>query len=130
MAEAAKRLITALFLFLGLGAAVAAQDWPTKTVRVVVPFGPGSTPDIVTRLVAEGLQQKYPGSAFLVPSLGQATISAPILWRRPRRMDRRSASVLAARSQSTPCCSRGCRTIRARTSRLLLNWSRNRACSR
>jgi len=66
MAEAAKRLITALFLSLGLGAAVAAQDWPTKTVRVVVLFGPGSTPDIVARLVAEGLQQKYPGSAFLV----------------------------------------------------------------
>jgi tripartite-type tricarboxylate transporter receptor subunit TctC len=32
----------------------------------VVPFGPGSTPDIVARLVVEGLQQKYPGSAFLV----------------------------------------------------------------
>lgn len=62
----AKRLIAALFLSLGLGAAVAAQDWPTKTVRVVVPFGPGSTPDIVARLVAEGLQQKYPGSTFLV----------------------------------------------------------------
>src|SRR5215510_11159797 len=66
MAEAAKRLITALFLSLGLGAAVAAQDWPTKTVRVVVLFGPGSTPDIVARLVAEGLQQKYPASAFVI----------------------------------------------------------------
>jgi tripartite-type tricarboxylate transporter receptor subunit TctC len=62
----AKRLISVLFLSLGLSAAVAAQDWPTKTVRVVVPFGPGSTPDIVARLVVEGLQQKYPGSAFLV----------------------------------------------------------------
>ena len=31
-----------------------------------MPFGPGSTPDIVARLVVEGLQQKYPGSAFLV----------------------------------------------------------------
>jgi tripartite-type tricarboxylate transporter receptor subunit TctC len=66
MYRLAKRLIAALFLFLGLGAAVVAQDWPTKTVRVVVPFGPGSTPDIVARLVAEGLQQKYPGSTFLV----------------------------------------------------------------
>jgi tripartite-type tricarboxylate transporter receptor subunit TctC len=66
MYRLAKRLIAALFLSLGLSAAVAAQDWPTKTVRVVVPFGPGSTPDIVARLVVEGLQQKYPGSAFLV----------------------------------------------------------------
>jgi tripartite-type tricarboxylate transporter receptor subunit TctC len=66
MYRSAKCLIAALFLSLGLSAAVGAQDWPTKTVRVVVPFGPGSTPDIVARLVVEGLQQKYPGSAFLV----------------------------------------------------------------
>src|SRR5262249_3687644 len=45
---------------------VPAQDWPTRTVRIVVPFGPGSTPDIVARLVADGLQQKYPATAFVV----------------------------------------------------------------
>jgi len=35
-------------------------------VRIVVPFGAGSTPDIVARLVAEGLQQKYPTTTFVV----------------------------------------------------------------
>jgi tripartite-type tricarboxylate transporter receptor subunit TctC len=56
-------------LFAALLAALSpaqAQDWPGKTVRIVVPFGPGSTPDIVARLVADHLQQKYPNSAFVI----------------------------------------------------------------
>jgi tripartite-type tricarboxylate transporter receptor subunit TctC len=36
----------------------AAQDWPNKQVRMIVPFGPGSTPDIVTRVVADQLQKR------------------------------------------------------------------------
>ena len=53
-------------LLLGAATPALAQIWPAKTVRIVVPFGPGSTPDIVARLVADGLQQKYPASAFVV----------------------------------------------------------------
>ncbi len=33
-------------------------NWPEKPVRIVVPFGPGSTPDKVARIVADGLQQR------------------------------------------------------------------------
>lgn len=61
-----KGAIGALLLLLAGAAPVPAQDWPTKTVRIVVPFGPGSTPDIVARLVADGLQQKYPTVGFIV----------------------------------------------------------------
>jgi tripartite-type tricarboxylate transporter receptor subunit TctC len=59
----------ASLLFAALLAALSpaqAQDWPGKTVRIVVPFGPGSTPDIVARLVADHLQQKYPASSFVI----------------------------------------------------------------
>ncbi len=59
------RLALALLgLLLGLAPA-AAQDWPTKTVRIIVPFGPGSTPDIVGRLIADHLQQKL-GQPFVI----------------------------------------------------------------
>src|SRR5215831_3134730 len=58
--------IGAFLLVLAAATSASAQDWPAKTVRIVVPFGPGSTPDIIARLVADGLQQKYPASAFVV----------------------------------------------------------------
>jgi len=42
-----------------------AQDWPTRTVRIIVPFGPGATPDTIARLVADRLQQRL-GQNFVV----------------------------------------------------------------
>jgi tripartite-type tricarboxylate transporter receptor subunit TctC len=43
----------------------AAQDWPSKPVKIVVPFGPGSTPDVVARLIANHLQGKL-GQPFVI----------------------------------------------------------------
>ena len=43
----------------------AAQNWPTRTVKIIVPFGPGSTPDMVARLIADRLQQKL-GQTFVI----------------------------------------------------------------
>src|SRR3954466_47488 len=59
------RTVAALF---GLVLAVlpaAAQEWPTKPVRIVVPFGAGSTPDVVARLIADHLQKKL-GQPFVI----------------------------------------------------------------
>jgi tripartite-type tricarboxylate transporter receptor subunit TctC len=41
------------------------QDWPEKTVRLIVPFAAGATPDIVARLLAEKLQSAL-GETFIV----------------------------------------------------------------
>jgi len=60
------RLIAALGLLCAASLPGLAQGWPAKTVRILVPFGAGSTPDIVARIVADGLSKKYPQSTFLV----------------------------------------------------------------
>src|SRR5580692_8757192 len=36
-----------------------AQQWPTHTVRLVLPFGPGSGADTAARLIIDKLQQKW-----------------------------------------------------------------------
>ena len=61
-----RRVATSIFLLLATALPAIAQDWPAKTVKIVVPFGAGSTPDIIARVIADQLGQKYPGSAFVV----------------------------------------------------------------
>jgi len=59
-----KIVVAVLALFIAALPA-AAQDWPTKPVKIVVPFGPGSTPDVVARLIADHLQKKL-GQPFII----------------------------------------------------------------
>lgn len=35
-----------------------AQEWPTKPVKIVVPFAPASTPDTLARVLAQKLQER------------------------------------------------------------------------
>src|SRR3712207_3237463 len=55
----------ALVAVLAAATAAGAQQWPTGTVSIVVPFGPGSTPDIAARILAERLQARL-GQSFVV----------------------------------------------------------------
>ncbi len=59
------RFVLVLLGLLFATAPVAAQDWPSKPVKIVVPFGPGSTPDVVARLIANHLQEKL-GQPFVI----------------------------------------------------------------
>jgi tripartite-type tricarboxylate transporter receptor subunit TctC len=60
-----KRCIATIVALLFGTLAAFAQQWPGKTVRIIVPFGAGSTPDVVARLIAAGLQ-KETGGTFIV----------------------------------------------------------------
>lgn len=48
-----------------LSGAVAAQDFPTKTVRLVIGFPPGGANDIIARLIAPKLSESL-GAPFIV----------------------------------------------------------------
>ena len=51
----AGRCVGTALLCCVLGAPAFAQQWPARPVRVIVPFPPGQTADIVTRLITEPL---------------------------------------------------------------------------
>jgi tripartite-type tricarboxylate transporter receptor subunit TctC len=57
-----------VIVFLGLllaAAGAAAQGWPARPVRVIVPNAPGAVPDLVTRLATDRLG-KVLGASFVV----------------------------------------------------------------
>jgi tripartite-type tricarboxylate transporter receptor subunit TctC len=54
-----------LLLLIALAAPVSGQGYPSKPVRVIVTFPPGSTPDIVGRALASRLQEAM-GQPFVV----------------------------------------------------------------
>ncbi len=54
-----------LSLFLLMGFQAFADNWPSRTIKVVVPFGPGGANDLVARAVAEGVSKEL-GQAVIV----------------------------------------------------------------
>jgi tripartite-type tricarboxylate transporter receptor subunit TctC len=60
-----KSLLFAVLASMLFAQSAFAQEWPTKPVKIYIPFGPGSTPDMVGRMIADRLQQKL-GQPFVV----------------------------------------------------------------
>jgi tripartite-type tricarboxylate transporter receptor subunit TctC len=52
--NALKTLLCTALAATGLAAGPAhAQDWPSKPIKIIVPYTPGGSTDIVTRIVVE-----------------------------------------------------------------------------
>lgn len=58
-------LLTACAVSLGIAQPAAAQSYPTKPVRIVVPYQPGQGTDVATRFLAEHLSRTM-GQSFVV----------------------------------------------------------------
>ena len=65
-----RRLPVLALLVAMLSPGAMAQDdaWPTQTVRLIAPSGPGGNPDVLARLLAEKLSSKF-GKPFIVENM-------------------------------------------------------------
>ncbi|WP_254789471.1 tripartite tricarboxylate transporter substrate binding protein [Variovorax sp. OV329] len=68
----------------GFAALAAAQNYPTKPVRVIIPFPPGGTLDTVGRLLAQKLSDQM-GQPFVVDNKpgGNGVIGADVVAKSP-----------------------------------------------
>src|SRR5262245_9780523 len=63
--------IVALGTALVISASAFAEQYPTKPVRIIVPFPPAGVTDIVARLVAQKLSEKL-GQQFYIENIAGA----------------------------------------------------------
>ncbi|SFC63495.1 Tripartite-type tricarboxylate transporter, receptor component TctC [Polaromonas sp. OV174] len=60
-------------LALAISGHAVAQSYPTKPIRVIVPFAPGSATDLLGRVVAQGLSEKLGQPVIVEPKPGAGT---------------------------------------------------------
>ena len=66
--QLAATLCTVVLLY---SAGACAQAWPAKPIRLMVPFPPGGSTDIVARIVAQKLSERL-GQSFVIENRGGA----------------------------------------------------------
>ena len=76
------RLILMLVFGLSCYASAAAQDYPTKPVKIILSNSAGGSPDIVMRIVADRLSRSF-GQQFFIENRpgGEAMIGAELAAR-------------------------------------------------
>src|SRR6478609_6846877 len=59
------RLLVACAIVVTYISSACAQSFPTKTIRIIVPFTPGGSNDVVAREIATGLQDRLKQTAVV-----------------------------------------------------------------
>jgi len=78
-----RRLIGILFVLFA-SAALGADEYPARAVRVVVPFAPGGGTDLVARILGQRLSQKL-GQSFVIENrpAGSGIVGADLVAKAP-----------------------------------------------
>jgi tripartite-type tricarboxylate transporter receptor subunit TctC len=63
-------LLLALAALAATSPAAAQSDWPSRPIRLIVPFTPGSSSDIVARIVAQKLGERLKQQVFVENRVG------------------------------------------------------------
>ena len=65
LAVVAVTMCGALWLALPAGAQTVAQAWPPKTIRIIIPFPPGGTTDLIARRAQPLLERNLKTSILI-----------------------------------------------------------------
>jgi NAD(P)-dependent dehydrogenase (short-subunit alcohol dehydrogenase family) len=99
----------------GSASRAEAADWPTRPMRLIVPYAPGGGADAVARLLARHVGDS-PGQSIVVENKGGAGSIIGTDWSpRPSPMATRCCSASPGRSRSIRRSTKACLTIRRRT---------------
>lgn len=63
-----------LLALVPLGAAFAEDGWPSRPIKIVVPFPPGGSSDVVARLLADGIGKKLGQAVIVDNKAGAGTV--------------------------------------------------------
>ena len=67
-----RRVLTIAADIVAFALPAAAQEWPQQTIRIIVAFGPGGGTDIVGRILAQAMQEKFGQSVVIENRPGAA----------------------------------------------------------
>src|SRR5436305_312618 len=67
-----RRILTIAAAIVAFALPAAAQEWPQQTIRIIVAFGPGGGTDIVGRILAQAMQEKFGQSVVIENRPGAA----------------------------------------------------------
>jgi tripartite-type tricarboxylate transporter receptor subunit TctC len=78
------RKLIGILVVVFASAALGADEYPARTVRVIVPFAPGGGTDIVARILGQQLSQKF-GQSFVIENrpAGSGIVGADLVAKAP-----------------------------------------------